>query len=91
VPVATFNDSDDADAFAADALAWHQGLGKTSRRSADNLMSALCRVLSFAKEQRRIKFHPLASYKRLYKSDRADKTWPTTCRKNLSGRLDPPW
>jgi hypothetical protein len=38
-------------------------------------MSALCRVLSFAKEQRRIKFHPLDSFKRLYKSDRADKTW----------------
>lgn len=75
VPAATFNDQDDADAFAADALAWHQDLGKTSRRSADNLMSALCRVLSFAKEQRRIKIHPLATFKRLYKSDRADKTW----------------
>jgi hypothetical protein len=76
VPAATFADADDADAFAADALAWHQELGKTSRRSADNLMSALCRVLSFAKEQRRVKFHPLESFKRLYKSDRADKTWP---------------
>ncbi len=43
VPAATFADADDADAFAADALAWHQELGKTSRRSADNLMSALCR------------------------------------------------
>jgi hypothetical protein len=75
VPVATFNDADDADAFAADALAWHQELGKTSRRSADNLMSALCRVLSFAKEQRRIKHHPIPSFQRLYKSDRADKTW----------------
>lgn len=75
VPEATFNDADDADAFAADALAWHQALGKTSRRSADNLMSALCRVLSFAKEQRRIKFHPLPSFQRLYKSNRADKTW----------------
>lgn len=39
-------------------------------------MSALCRVLSFAKEQRRVKFHPLESFKRLYKSNRADKTWP---------------
>jgi integrase-like protein len=75
VPEATFNDAEDADAFAADALAWHQELGKTSRRSADNLMSALCRVLSFAKEQRRIKFHPLPSFHRLYKSNRADKTW----------------
>jgi len=38
-------------------------------------MSALCRVLSFATEQRRIKFHPIPSFHRLYKSDRADKTW----------------
>lgn len=75
VPEDTFNNADDADAFAADALAWHQELGKTSRRSADNLMSALCRVLSFAKEQRRIKHHPIPTFQRLYKSDRADKTW----------------
>ncbi|WP_027553174.1 integrase [Bradyrhizobium sp. Cp5.3] len=75
VPEDTFNNADDADAFAADALAWHQELGKTSRRSADNLMSALCRVLSFAKEQRRVKHHPIPTFRRLYKSDRADKTW----------------
>jgi hypothetical protein len=75
VPEDTFNNADDADAFAADALAWHQDLGKTSRRSADNLMSALCRVLSFAKEQRRIKHHPIPTFHRIYKSDRADKTW----------------
>lgn len=71
----TFNNQDDADAFAADALAWHQELGKTSHRSADNLMLALCRVLSFAKEKRRIKYHPIPSFDRLYKSSRADKTW----------------
>lgn len=75
VPEDSFNSADDADAFAADALAWHQELGKSSKRSADNLMSALCRVLSFAKEQRRIKHHPIPSFHRLYKSDRADKTW----------------
>ncbi|MCA6114295.1 integrase [Bradyrhizobium sp. WSM 1738] len=76
VPEDTFNNSDDADAFAGDALAWHQELGKTSHRSADNLMSALCRVLSFAKEKRRIKYHPIPSFERLYKSDRAEKVWP---------------
>lgn len=75
VPIATFNEPDDADEFAADALAWHQELGKTSHRSADNLMSALCRVLSFAKEQRAIKFHPIPTFKRLYKSNRSEKTW----------------
>jgi hypothetical protein len=76
VPEATFSNADDSDEFAGMALAWHQELGKTSLRSADNLMSALCRVLSFAKEKRRIKFHPIPSFERLYKSDRADKTWP---------------
>lgn len=75
VPEETFNSTDDSDAFAADALAWHQELGKISRRSADNLMSALCRILSFAKEKRRIKHHPIPSFERLYRSDRADKTW----------------
>lgn len=83
VPEATFNDQDDADAFAADALAWHQEIGKTSRRSADNLMSALCRVLSFAKEKRRIKYHPIPSFQRLYKSDRADKTWTEDLQQNF--------
>lgn len=38
-------------------------------------MSALCRVLSFAKEKRRIKFHPIPTFTRLYKSDRADEVW----------------
>lgn len=75
VPEETFNNQDDADAFAADALAWHLELGQTSPRSADNLMSALCRVLSFAKEKRRIKFHPIPTFERLYKSERADKVW----------------
>lgn len=75
VPEETFNNPDDADAFAADALAWHQDLGKSSHRSADNLMSALCRVLSFAKEKRRIKYHPIPSFERLYKSDRSEKVW----------------
>lgn len=74
-PVATFNDADDALEFRKDALAWHNELGKVSRRSADNLVAALARVLSYAKEQAVIKFNPLDTFARLYKSDRADKTW----------------
>lgn len=75
-PVSTFNDADDAFEFRKDALAWHDDLGKTSRRSADNLMSCLARVLSFAKEERNIiKFNPVDTFRRLYKSDRADNTW----------------
>lgn len=75
VPEDTFNNQDDAEAFAADVLAWHQELGKKSRRSADNLISTVCRVLSFAKEKRRIKFQPIPSFERFYKSGRADKIW----------------
>lgn len=89
VPEETFNTADDADAFAADALAWHQELGKTSRRSADNLMSALCRVLSFAKKKRRIKHHPIPSFERLYKSDRADKTWSEDLQQQFIRRARP--
>ena len=89
VPEETFNNSDDADAFAADALTWHQELGKTSRRSADNLMSAVCRVLSFAKEKRRIKHHPLPSFQRLYKSHRSDKTWTDELQQKFIGTARP--
>ncbi|UZE51867.1 hypothetical protein ONR75_15645 [Rhodopseudomonas sp. P2A-2r] len=74
-PASTFDDADDAQAFRRDALAWQDELAKTSRRSADNLMAALARVLSYCKEQGVIKFNPLDTFKRLYKSDRSDKTW----------------
>jgi hypothetical protein len=75
-PVGTFNDADDALEFRKEALAWHNELGKVSRRSADNLVAALARVLSYAKEQAVIKFNPLDTFARLYKSDRSDKAWP---------------
>ncbi|WP_262048628.1 tyrosine-type recombinase/integrase [Bradyrhizobium sp. Bra78] len=75
-PVATFNDADDALEFRKDALAWHNELGKASPRSADNLVAALARVLSFAKEKAVIKFNPLDTFARLYKSHRSDLTWP---------------
>ncbi|MGL3208730.1 tyrosine-type recombinase/integrase [Bradyrhizobium sp. BR 1433] len=76
LPIEVFNDHDDAERFAADALAWHQQLGKKSRRSADNLMSALCRVLSWNKEKKKIKHHPLPTFTRLYKGgQREELTW----------------
>lgn len=75
-PVATFNDADDALSFRKDALAWHDELGKVSPRSADNLVAALARVLSYAKEKAVIKFNPLDTFARLYKSHRSEKIWP---------------
>jgi hypothetical protein len=78
IPIEVFNDLDDSERFAANALAWHQLLGKKSRRSADNLMSALCRVLSWNKEKKQIKYHPLPTFTRLYKGGgREELTWST--------------
>ncbi|MGJ4997270.1 tyrosine-type recombinase/integrase [Bradyrhizobium sp. HKCCYLS3077] len=74
-PIDTFNDPDDALEFRRDALAWHDELGKTSRRSADNLMATLARVLSFAKENSEIKHNPLDTFRRLYKNDRSEMVW----------------
>jgi integrase len=38
-------------------------------------MSALFRVLSFAKQMRKIKHHPIPTFRRLYKSNRTNKVW----------------
>jgi integrase len=89
-PIEVFNDEDDAEAFAADALAWHQELGKGSLRSADNLMSALCRVLSFNKEMKKIKCHPLPTFKRLYKGgNREELTWSDELQENFLATARP--
>jgi hypothetical protein len=88
-PVSTFNDADDALEFRRDALAWHDELGKTSRRSADNLMSTLARVLSYAKEQSVTKFNPVDTFKRLYKSDRSDLTWSEDLQQQLMATARP--
>jgi len=63
------------DDFGRDALAWHDQLGKKSKRSADNLLAALARVLSFAKENKLIKVNQLETFKRLYRNDRAEMVW----------------
>lgn len=89
-PEATFNDTDDAMAFRKDALAWHNELGAKSHRSADNLMAALARVLSYAKDERSlIKFNPIDTFKRLYKSDRSDKIWPEELQKKFIANARP--
>lgn len=74
-PSSTFNDESARDEFRKDALAWRDELGLKSRRSADNLLSAVARVLSFALEVGEIRGNPLATFKRIYKSDRSDKIW----------------
>lgn len=61
--------------FRADALEWHDELGKTSRRSADNLLAALARVLSYNREVGKISTNVLDTFARLYKSDRSESVW----------------
>jgi integrase len=63
------------DDFGRDALEWHDRMGKSSKRSADNLLAGLARVLSFAKENKIIKVNQLETFKRLYKNDRSEMVW----------------
>jgi integrase len=74
-PASVFSDHDSAEEFARDVLRWRDKLGLKSPRSADNLCSTIARVLSFAKENHEIKYNPLATFKRIYKSDRSELTW----------------
>jgi integrase len=71
VPIAATQDKE----FRRDVLAWHEQLGKKSRASADNLLVAMARVLSYAKEKAEIELNLLDTFKRLYKSDRSEMTW----------------
>jgi hypothetical protein len=87
--VSTFDNADDALEFGKDALSWHDEMGKTSRRSADNLMACLARVLSFAKEKCLIKFNPIDTFKRLYKSDRSEKVWSDELQKDFIAKARP--
>lgn len=71
VPIEATQDKE----FRRDVLAWHEKLGKKSRASADNLLVAMARVLSYAKEKAEIELNLLDTFKRLYKSDRSEMTW----------------
>jgi integrase len=71
VPIEATQDKE----FRRDVLAWHEELGKKSRSSADNLMVALARVLSYAKEKSVIELNVLDTFTRLYKSDRSEMVW----------------
>lgn len=74
-PVGVFSDPESAEEFARDVLAWHNELGRGSKRSADALVGTVTRLLSFAKKQRVIRLNPLPSFDRLYKADRSEMVW----------------
>lgn len=62
-------------AFRKDALAWRDGIAKRAPREADNLLSALARVLAFALERGELAVNVLDKVKRVYRSDRSEMIW----------------
>lgn len=70
-PIACFEDS----AFRRDVLEWRDEIAKRARREADNLVSALARLGSYALDRARIKVNVLDGVRRVYHSDRADILW----------------
>lgn len=61
--------------FRRDVLAWRDRMAVTKPREADNLVSAIARVLAFAVDRGEIKTNVLAHFSRAYHADRANKIW----------------
>jgi integrase len=70
-PISSFNESE----FRRDALDWRDAIAKRARREADNLMSALARIGSWAFDRGEVKRNVLDDFPRVYHSDRVDKIW----------------
>jgi len=70
-PISAFNESE----FRKDVLTWRDGIARRARREADNLVSALARLGSFALDRGEVERNVLDKVRRVYHSDRADKLW----------------
>lgn len=70
-PIAAFNDKE----FRKDALDWRDEIANRTRREADNLMSALARLGSWAFDRGEVDRNVLDDFPRVYHSDRTDKLW----------------
>jgi integrase len=70
-PIAALEDRE----FRKDVLEWRDKIALRGRREADNLTSALARVLAFGVECAELGVNVLAHVERVYHSDRADKIW----------------
>lgn len=70
-PIASFTDRE----FRVDVLNWRDGIAKRARREADNLVSALARLGSWALERGEIDRNILDKVQRVYHANRADKLW----------------
>ncbi|MFZ2135774.1 MAG: tyrosine-type recombinase/integrase [Xanthobacteraceae bacterium] len=70
-PISSFNEKE----FRKDALDWRDKIAKRARREADNLMSALARLGSWAFDRGEVDRNVLDKVTRVYHSDRANKLW----------------
>lgn len=61
--------------FREDVLEWHDRFSADKPREADNRVTILARVLSWAATDRSLKVNVLDSFERAYKADRSDKIW----------------
>lgn len=61
--------------FRRDVLAWRDGIAKTTPREADNLVSAIARVMAFALDRREIASNVLEKVRRVYSVDRSEMIW----------------
>lgn len=71
VPYAALEDKE----FRRDVLKWHDKFSQNRPREADNRVTILARVLSWAEKDGPIKKNVLDSFERAYSSDRADLIW----------------
>jgi integrase len=61
--------------FRKDVLLWRDRIARHTRREADNLVSAMARVLAFAVDRAEIDVNVLDKVRRTYRSDRSEKIW----------------
>jgi integrase len=66
---------EDRAAVRSDMLKWRDRISVQSPRGADNTLSHLARVLSWAKDRGLVRENPLEGFRRVYRSDRSELIW----------------
>jgi integrase len=62
-------------AFRADVIKWHDAFSEEKPREADNRVTILARVLSWAAKDGPLKINVLDGFERVYANDRSDVIW----------------
>jgi hypothetical protein len=70
-PISALTDKE----FRKDVLTWRDKIATRTRREADNLVSAIARVLQFGVDRGEIESNVLTNVRRVHHSDRAEKIW----------------